>query len=71
MHMLGADLIKAQAEQPGLLVSGTTDLRPDAVYTVAANGIVAGRAPFDRGTEREKVGTDLQALVAWLERERR
>ena len=71
MHMLGADLIKAIAEQPGLLVSGTTDLRPDALYTVAANGIVAGRAPFDRGTEREQVGTDLQALVAWLERERR
>ncbi len=71
MHMLGADLIKAIAEQPGLLVSGTTDLRPDAVYTVAANGIVAGRAPFDRGTEREQVGTDLQALVAWLEREPR
>jgi 5'-nucleotidase len=71
MHMLGADLIEAEAEQPGLLVSGATDLRPDAVYTVAANGIVAGRAPFDRGTEREKVGTDLEALVAWLERERR
>jgi 5'-nucleotidase len=71
MHMLGADLIRAQAEQPGLLVSGTTDLRPDTVYTVAVNGIVAGRAPFDRATDREKVGTDLQALVAWLERERR
>jgi 5'-nucleotidase len=71
MHMLGADLIKAEAEQPGLLVSGVTDLRPDAVYTVAANGIVAGRAPFDRGTDREEVGSDLEALVAWLERERR
>jgi 5'-nucleotidase len=71
MHMLGADLILAEAEQPGLLVSGATDLRPDAVYTVAANGIVAGRAPFDRGTDREQVGTDLEALVAWLERERR
>jgi 5'-nucleotidase len=71
MHMLGSDLIEVEAEQPGLLVSGTTDLRPDAVYTVAANGIVAGRAPFDRGTDRERVGTDLQALVAWLERERR
>jgi 5'-nucleotidase len=71
MHMLGADLIQAEAEQPGLLVSGATDLRPDAVYTVAANGIVAGRAPFDRGTDREQVGTDLEALVAWLERERR
>jgi len=71
MRMLGADLIKARAEQPGLLMSGTTDLRPEAVYSVAANGIVAGRAPFDRGTERVQVGTDLQALVAWLERERR
>jgi 5'-nucleotidase len=69
MQMLGADVIKAMAEQPGLLVSRTTDLRPDAVYTVAANGIVAGRAPFDRGTEREQVGTDLQALVGWLERD--
>jgi 5'-nucleotidase len=71
MHMLGADVIKAEAEQPGLLVSGTTDLRPGVVYTVAANGIVAGRPPFDAGTEREEVGTDLQALVAWLERDRR
>jgi 5'-nucleotidase len=71
MHMLGADLIQAQAEQPGLLVSGASELRPDTVYTVAVNGIVAGRAPFDRGTDREQVGTDLQALVAWLERERR
>jgi 5'-nucleotidase len=71
MKMLGADLIEAQAEQPGLVVSGTTDLRPDTVYTVAVNGIVAGRAPFDRGTDREMVGTDLQALVAWLEREQR
>jgi hypothetical protein len=46
MHMLGADLIKTEAEQPELLVSGVTDLRPDAVYTVAANGIVAGPRPL-------------------------
>jgi len=71
MRMLGADVIEAEAEQPGLLVSGDTDLQPDVVYTVAANGIVAGRPPFDGGSEREQVGTDLQALVAWLERERR
>jgi 5'-nucleotidase len=68
MHMLGSDLIEVEAEQPGLLVSGASELRPDVVYTVAANGIVAGHPPFDRGTDREKVGTDLQALVAWLER---
>jgi 5'-nucleotidase len=71
MRMLGADVIKAKAEQPGLLVSGANDLQPGVVYTVAANGIVAGRPPFDGGSEREQVGTDLQALVAWLERERR
>jgi 5'-nucleotidase len=71
MHMLGADLIDVEAEQPGLLVSGSTDLRPEAVYTVAVNGIVAGRAPFDRGTDRDRVGTDLQALVAWFERQQR
>jgi 5'-nucleotidase len=71
MHMLGADLIKVEAEQPGLLVSGPSELRPDVVYTVAANGIVAGRPPFDAGTDREKVGTDLQALVAWLQKQGR
>jgi 5'-nucleotidase len=69
MHMLGSDLIEVEAEQPGLLVSGPTEIDPGAVYTVAANGIVAGRPPFDRGTDRDMVGTDLQALVAWLERE--
>jgi hypothetical protein len=68
MHMVGADLLRAIAEQPGLVVSGPTDIRPDAVYTVAANAIVAGRVPFDRGTEREQVGTDLEALVAGLGR---
>jgi 5'-nucleotidase len=66
-RMRGADLTAALAEQPGLLVSGATDLRPDAVYTVAANGIVAEREPFVRGTDRLVVGTDLEALVAYLE----
>ena len=68
LRMRGSDLLAAMAEQPGLLVSGPRDLRPELVYTVAANGIVAGRAPFDRGTDRERVGTDLEALVAWLAR---
>ena len=68
MHMVGSDLIELEADQPGLLVSGPSGLRPDVVYTVAVNGIVAGRPPFDHGTDREKVGTDLQALVAWLQR---
>jgi hypothetical protein len=57
-------------DQPKLLVSGLTaaDIRPDVTYTVAANGILLKRAPFDHPIEREKVGTDLQALVAYLQR---
>ncbi len=68
MRMPGSDLLAAQAEQPGLLVAGKRDLDPDAVYTVAANGIVAERPPFDGGSDREVVGTDLEALVTWLRR---
>jgi 5'-nucleotidase len=66
-RLSGAELAAALAEQPGLLVSGPTDLQPGAVYTVAANGIVAEREPFVRGTDRQVVGTDLEALVAYLE----
>ncbi|HEV3375950.1 MAG TPA: bifunctional metallophosphatase/5'-nucleotidase, partial [Thermoleophilaceae bacterium] len=69
LRMRGADLTAAIAAQPRLLVSGPSDLQPDAVYTVAANGIVAERPPFDAAIERELVGTDLEALVAWLGRE--
>jgi 5'-nucleotidase len=65
-RMRGDVLAAALAEQPGLLVSGAPDLRPDAVYTVAANGIVAEREPFVRGTDRRVVGSDLEALVAYL-----
>jgi 5'-nucleotidase len=66
LRMRGGDLLAAMAEQPGLLVSGPRELEPDTVYTVAANGIVAERAPFDRAPDRQVVGTDLEALVAWL-----
>jgi 5'-nucleotidase len=66
LRMRGADLQAAMAEQPGLLVSGPRELDPAAVYTVAANGIVAERPPFVQAAERERVGTDLEALVAWL-----
>jgi hypothetical protein len=37
---------------------------------VAANGIVAEREPFVHGTDRHVVGTDLEALVAYLEQQR-
>jgi 5'-nucleotidase len=69
LRMRGADLMATMAEQPKLLVSGPRDLNPDAVYTVAANGIVAERPAFASAVERELVGTDLEALVAWLGRE--
>jgi 5'-nucleotidase len=68
MRMRGAELMAIMAAQPKLLVSGPRELEPDAVYTVAANGIVAERAPFAGAVERELVGTDLEALVAWLGR---
>ncbi|MGH2712950.1 MAG: bifunctional metallophosphatase/5'-nucleotidase, partial [Thermoleophilaceae bacterium] len=70
LRMKGADVIATMAEQPGLLVSGPRELDPDAVYTVAANGIVAERARFANAVERERMGTDLEALVEWLGRER-
>jgi 5'-nucleotidase len=69
LRVRGADLMATMAEQPKLLVSGPRDLEADAVYTVAANGIVAGRPPFTAALERERVGTDLEALVAWLGRD--
>jgi 5'-nucleotidase len=68
LRMRGADLTATMAEQPTLLVSGPRDLDPDTVYTVAANGIVAERPAFAGSVERELVGTDLEALVAWLGR---
>jgi hypothetical protein len=69
LRMRGTDLMATMAEQPKLLVSGPRDLNPEAVYTVAANGIVAERPAFASALERELVGTDLEALVAWLGRE--
>jgi 5'-nucleotidase len=66
LRMRGAEVLATMAEQPGLLVSGPRELDPDAVYTVAANGIVAEREPFADAIERELLGTDLEALVAWL-----
>jgi 5'-nucleotidase len=69
LRMQGADLTAIMAEQPKLLVSGPRELHPDTVYTVAANGIVADWAPFAGAVERELVGTDVEALVAWLGRQ--
>jgi 5'-nucleotidase len=66
LRMRGADVTAAMAAHPRLLVSGPRDLDPDAVYTVAANGIVAERPAFAGAIERELVGTDLEALIEAL-----
>jgi 5'-nucleotidase len=70
LYLRGSEVLSVMHDQPKLLVSGLTaaDIRPDVTYTVAANGILLKRAPFDHPIEREKVGTDLQALVAYLQR---
>ena len=47
-------------------------LKPDAVYTVAANELIATGDHFpalrDHGRRKRVVGTDLEALTAWIER---
>lgn len=51
--------------------SGLETVRPEGTYTVAANAVLAaaeGFPEFRTGSARERVGTDLEALVAWLGR---
>jgi 5'-nucleotidase len=78
MRLPGSALLDVLSKQhiPGSYVhlyrSGLPDpVDRDAVYTVVANGVIAGGERFaamrDRGTERQVVGTDLQALTAWFE----
>jgi 5'-nucleotidase len=66
MRLSGAELLSTIQQHPKLLVSGPDEIRPDVVYTVAANGILMKQPPFDHAIEPERVGTDLQALVAYL-----
>jgi 5'-nucleotidase len=70
LHLRGSEVLDVMRDQPRLLVSGpgAADIRPDAVYTVAANGMLLKRPPFDHPIERDEVGTDLEALVAYLQR---
>jgi 5'-nucleotidase len=70
LRLPGSEVLAAMRDQPNLLVSGppADQIRPDAVYTVAANGILLKRPPFNHPVEREQVGTDLEALVAYLSR---
>jgi 5'-nucleotidase len=73
MTMRGRDVLAAwRARGPvDLYESGLDAVRPDGTYTVAANAVLAtGRrfGAFGRAWGAERVGTDLEALVAWLGR---
>jgi 5'-nucleotidase len=54
-----------------LAMSGRRSLDPKRRYTVVANELIADGDRFPAlhsGTDRERIGTDLQALVRWLTR---
>jgi 5'-nucleotidase len=76
MTMRGRDVLAVwRARGPvDLYESGLDAVRPDGTYTVAANAVLATGhrfGAFGRAWGAERVGTDLEALVAWLGRERR
>jgi 5'-nucleotidase len=80
MTMSGADIAELLQQQwqggrrVPLTLSGLTagQLEPDADYTVVANELLVdslGFGPFfDRGRDQRRLGTDLEALTAWVER---
>jgi 5'-nucleotidase len=74
MKMRGSDVLAVMEERQGvqLYASGLDGVEPDGLYTVAVNGVLAASerfTAFERGWDRSVAGTDLQALVAWFERE--
>jgi 5'-nucleotidase len=76
MTMRGSDVLAVwRARGPvDLYESGLDAVRPEGTYTVAANAVlVAGRrfGAFKRAQAQERIGTDLEALVAWLGRDER
>ena len=76
MEMRGSDVLAVWQARGAvdLYESGLDTVRPDGTYTVAANAVLTvGRrfGAFGRGWGAERVGTDLEALVAWLGRDER
>jgi hypothetical protein len=74
--MRGSDVLRVwRARGPvDLYESGLEAVRPGGIYTVAANAVLAGGrrfGAFARAWGAERVGTDLEALVAWLGRDQR
>jgi 5'-nucleotidase len=73
MKMRGSDVLEAWRRRGSLELyeSGFESVHPDGTYSVALNAVLAA-APrfdaFDRGTNAERIGTDLEALVDWLGR---
>jgi 5'-nucleotidase len=72
MTMRGRDVLAVwRARGPvDLYESGLDAVRPDGTYTVAANAVLTTGhrfGAFRRATDEERVGTDLEALVTWLE----
>ena len=71
MTMSGRDVL-AVGRQRGsveLYESGLDAVRPEGTYTVAANAVLVAGArfrAFERAADPERIGTDLEALVAWL-----
>jgi 5'-nucleotidase len=68
VHLSGSQVRRLLRSQPRLLVAGPRRIRPRATYAVAANGILMKHAPFADAFDKRRVGTDLQALVAYLKR---
>ena len=73
LRMRGSDVLALIRGGSGvkLHASGLEEVDPGGVYSVAANGVLAAGerfGAFDRALARETVGTDLEALVAWLSR---
>lgn len=76
MTMRGSDVLGVWRARGGvdLYESGLDTVRPEGTYTVAANAVLAaGRrfGAFGRSWGAERIGTDLEALVAWLGRAER
>jgi len=76
MTMRGSDVLAVwRSRGPvDLYESGLDAVRRDRTYTVAVNAVLAvGRrfGAFARGRDAERIGTDLEALVAWLGRDER
>jgi 5'-nucleotidase len=74
MKMRGSDVLAVMEQRRGvqLYASGLDGVEPDGIYTVAVNGVLAASerfTAFERGWDRSDAGTDLEALVAWFERE--